>query len=113
MINQPHPDVSDADVARVIRRDYSQAQHEAVSRTLDLISDPRVKLGVLKLAGGRPEMIADLVQGAIEDYRDIIASAEYPKCMDEGFDLFRRPDDVQKQVIDQDWEQYKRWLDAE
>ncbi len=112
MADQPIPDVSDADVVRVIHRDYPPAQHEAVSQMLGRINDPRVKLSVLKLAEGNQEMIADLVRQAKEDYRDILASAEYSACMTEGFSLFKRPDEIQKKVIDQDWEQYKRWLDA-
>lgn len=112
MVDQPTPDVSDADVVRVIHRNYPQAQHEAVSRSLGGVDDPRVKLAVLKLADRKLEEVADLFQGAKEDYRDVIAWAEYPKCM-EDFRLFNRSVEVQKKVIDQDWEQYMRWLDAQ
>jgi len=67
----------------------------------------RVKLAVLKLAGPDLDKIQTMTKRAKEDFRDIIAWAEYPRQSKK----WSIPDGSTKQkLIDADKAEYQLWL---
>lgn len=70
---------------------------------------PRVRLAVLKLAGGDMQRLADHIEVANRDWRDVIAAAEYPAA----FRLpFQAAPSEQESAYAADWRQYQEWLYA-
>jgi hypothetical protein len=116
-VDQPVPSVTAADVARVIRRDFPAEKRAAVKDLLNQYKErcgpvppPRVHLAVLKLSAGSVQKVAKYVQDAVVDYRDVLAWAEYPRYFARGgFDS----DEEEQQVIDDDWAEYRGWLERE
>ncbi len=90
---QPTPNVTRADVERVLRRDFPPERVAEVLAMLDEYGpddwhrEPeRVRLAVLKLAAGNLERLRYELEGAKRDYRDVLSPAEYPgytarKCL--------------------------------
>jgi hypothetical protein len=118
MAEQPIPRVTRADVERIIRREFLPAQYETV---LALLAEygredwhrevDRVHLAILKLSAGDIDALRRELEAAKSDYRDVLAFAEYPACMRDGFNTFHLPTDEQQRIFDQDWAQYQDWLD--
>lgn len=79
--------------------DYGEADYER--------EPARVRLAILKLAGADAEKVAYYLGQARQDYRDVLAWAEYPREMREppgggpAIEKLRRADR----------EEYERWLD--
>ena len=114
-MDQPVPNVSAADVARVIKRDFPPEKHAAVKDLLNQykqqhgpVPPPRVHLAVLKLSEGSVQKVARFIQESFVDYRDVLAPAEYPRYSARGgFDS----DEEEQQVIADDWAEYRGWLE--
>lgn len=68
----------------------------------------RVRLGILKLAGTNPEMIQYFTIQACRDYRDILASAEYPNQMANPF-LRKNEPERARELEELDQKQYEDW----
>ncbi|MFO0848923.1 MAG: hypothetical protein U0871_10285 [Gemmataceae bacterium] len=114
-MSQPVPQVSVADVDRVIGRDVLAARRGEVTDLLRqyTASDgpvpvPRVHLAILKLSGGDPAKVAEFIAAAKQDYRDVLAWAEYPRYSARGG--FEEESEEQ-QAINDDWAEYKGWLE--
>jgi hypothetical protein len=113
-MEQPVPNVSRADVERIVRRDFGDADSVRVLEILDEYSsdygDPsRVQLAVLKLAAGDIAAVRREMETAKTDFRDVLAYAEYPRYSREiGFDDV--PKAFKQVVIEEDWRQYEGWL---
>jgi hypothetical protein len=116
MADQPVPEVTDEDVKRIALRDFGDAQVALALSILEEFGkqdwnrpDPRVRLAILKLANGDLDRLLDETKTAIEDYRDVLAAAEYPRYVREiGFGDV--PETMKQVVIDDDWRQYQEWL---
>ncbi len=116
-MKQPIPKVTDKDVERIALRDFGK---ENLSQVLDILQEygkqdwnrpgsPRVRLAILKLANGDLEELSKQTETAIQDFRDVLSLAEYPRYMAEiGFD--RVPSKNERAAIDDDWKQYCEWL---
>ena len=114
---QPHPSVTDADVERVVRRDYPQ---EHVAQVLAMLGEygdedwqreqPRVRLAVLKLATRSVEQVRYWIEAAKHDYRDVLGPAEYPLYEKKMFRIAKLSDEEHNRIIESDWAQYERWL---
>lgn len=112
---QPIPDVTEKDVERIVIRDYGQALLDHVLRILgEYGSRPgtrpgsaRVHLAILKVADGNLDTLAEIVELAIGDFRDVVSMAEYPNY------TYRYGSEIKdrQQAIDDDWRQYREWLD--
>jgi hypothetical protein len=110
MQNQPIPDVSRADVLRIIARDFPLAQQVEVLRELDALGEsakPRVQLAVLKLVNGRIAEFEKHLAYARRDWRDVLMWAEYPADAKIGWSS---PADAHHPAYQSDWEQYQAWL---
>ena len=114
---QPTPTVTAADVERVVRRDFPA---ERVAEVLGILNEygteswqrelDRVRLAALKLAAGDIEQLRRRVDTARQDYRDVLAYAEYPGYMSRVPGPGTRPPDEVQRIIDADWKQYQEWL---
>ncbi len=74
----------------------------------------RVQLAVLKLANGSCRAPQDYVDLAIQDYRDVLASAEYPREMNASHlartDLSPQQQKQLETIRKLDRQQYLTWL---
>jgi hypothetical protein len=114
---QPVPHVSPADIERVVRRDFSEAN---VPDALAILAEfgpavwhrecLRVRLAALKLAEGSLEKLRMAVDRAKRDYRDVLGPAEYPKFTQTGVPKGGSRSRNRQQVYFDDWQQYERWL---
>ena len=82
---------------------YGTAPHEQEAA--------RVRLAIIKLARSDRDKLEMLVAAAKEDFRDVLAAAEYPIQM-KG-DGWRLSDAERAPLIQQDREQYERWLEQD
>ncbi|WP_148264591.1 hypothetical protein [Christiangramia forsetii] len=67
----------------------------------------RISAAVLKIANKELEKIDFLIKKANEDFRDIVAEAEYPKSSSYGFG--KRNENERKDDYLKDWEDYSDW----
>lgn len=117
-MEQPTPTITRADVERVVRRDFPSGQYEDVMSVLAEYGETwhrepdRVQLAVLKLAAGKLDALRQNIKIAKEDYRDVLAGAEYPAYMEKtSSDPGLSPAERRK-IMDEDWRQYESWLNA-
>ncbi len=69
-----------------------------------------MRVAILKLANGDLDRLLNETKNAIEDYRDVLSEAEYPRYSREiGFN--DAPETLKQAVIDDDWRQYREWLE--
>jgi hypothetical protein len=112
--HQPTPSVSDSDVDRIVRRDYAPA---LVGEILELIATvevrekPRVVLSCLKLANGDLDWLRRQLADASGYYREILGEAEYPLATKRWSRIEALSDDEVQAIYDQDWRQYREWLE--
>ncbi len=115
-MDQPVPQVSEADVARIVARDFPPDQVAGVqgmlpeSGTKDWHREvPRVRLAILKLADGDLRKLRATLKTADQDYRDVLSYAEYP-----GYFVTISPSEPdaakRARAAIPDWEQYSAWL---
>ena len=89
----------------------SASEREAATALLEAIRSDRegdrVALAVLKLAGSDPAKVAEYVEAAKGDYRDVLAWAEYPRQMKLGPSA---SSPAIAQARQADAAEYRRWL---
>ena len=109
---QPVPQVTDDDVRRVAIRDFGQEKLSLVQSILGEYGTEtwhrevaRVRLAILKLAEGNLERLLNEILVAIQDYRDVIAPAEYPT-----YRRIEKDNAKLQKVYEDDWKQYNAWL---
>ena len=106
------------DVMMVARRDFGEEQFGGVMAVLSEYGvekwereKARVQLAALKLANGDREAIKKHIAVAKQDYRHVLAAAEYPEYFRYGmFRVRELPAKVQQLIIDSDWNRYQTWL---
>ena len=116
-MNQPIPEVTENDVIRIVKRDFSNKQFDAVMSILNEYGLEswqrgvnRVRLAVLKLAGGDLPALRCEIDVAKSDYRDVLAYAEYPGYMQKVSPSARLAEVERERIIRADWAQYQSWL---
>ena len=113
---QPVPKVSDADVERVIQRDFTSSEASKVRAALAAYGSDsqagaaRVRLAALKLSRGSLEELREQIEAAKIDCRDVLAAAEYPRASREWQRLAEASEAYRREVYDDDWRQYEAWL---
>jgi len=113
---QPVPKVTDADVARVVQRDFALPDQDEAMAQLAMYGNegwqreaPRVRLAILKLSEGSLERLGPNVETACRDYRDVLIQAEYP-AQHAGSMRGKWPRGEKAAAIASDWAQYSSWL---
>lgn len=110
------PDVTEADVERIIRRDYPAEAHDTIRemvRGVTVREKPRVILSCLKNAKGDLQKLKGELTNADGWYREIISEAEYPNYTKVMFRIDRLPPGEEERIIEKDKAQYLKWLHAE
>jgi hypothetical protein len=117
MTTQPAPNVTHADVERIVRRDFGAERAAEVLALLEGYGPERwhrhperVRLACLKLAHGELDRLRAQIENAQYDYRDVIGAAEYPGYMKRMFHIEKLPEEERQEIIDGDWRQYQDWL---
>ena len=110
----PAPSPLPAELERKLRSlhadDAARASATALlADVLAKVEGERVALAALKLAGADLDALARWVRAAREDYRDVLAWAEYPRQMRLGPDA---PLAEQARARREDAAEYARWLQA-
>lgn len=125
MLKQPVPEVTSGDVERVMRRDFPEDAHEAAKAILAgygteswQCGEERVRLAALKLAAGDLDRLEEEIQRATLDYHHVISAAEYPGYSVAVSSCGIPTDDEHcehaahaRKVMDEDWLQYRTWLE--
>ena len=119
MTSQPVPEVTQADIERVIGRDFATEDRAAALAALEAYGMEsherevvRVRLAALKLAKGSIEELRRQVSWAKLDFRDVIGPAEYPKAMKVS-SLIQLDQAERRRIYETDWKQYEEWLRRE
>lgn len=110
---QRHAEVSDADVERILSRDYPEAdlpQLRGLIRDVDVIEKPRVVAACLKNAGGSTERLRKELDDAPGYYREILSEAEYPMATKRWGSINKLSDSERQRIYDKDWAQYQEWF---
>jgi hypothetical protein len=115
------PQITREDVLRIIRREFSAENPDAILAILDQYGTEswqaerdRVHLAVVKLSGGDVAQLRDQVGIACRDYRDVIALAEYPEFLAIGLvGVDRMAEEEVRRLQQRDLEQYHQWLKRE
>jgi hypothetical protein len=109
---QPVARISDKNLCFLIEREFSD-QTELVKTKLNKIKSDtkqgknRISASVLKLANRDLAKVDFLIRRANEDFRDIVAEAEYPRTSSYGFG--ERNEKESKEDYLKDWEEYSNW----
>jgi len=94
------PDPEKRKAAEAALRQYGTESYE---------NEPaRVRLAVLKISGGDLELLRSNVATAKQDYRDILAYAEYPRQM--GQDSWKLSPAQNRALVAADRREYEGWL---
>jgi hypothetical protein len=111
VVRQPAGTYTEADLERVIARDFAPQFIPRVKALLSRYGREdwqrevlRVQMACLKCANGKLEALERAVNDACCDYRDVLGPAEYPT-----YDKARTPE-AKKKAIESDWKQLQSWL---
>lgn len=113
-MNQPVPKISDADVERLVRREFPLDADKALAvlneyGIKEYHREPaRVKVAVLRMAGGDLKRLRSYVDLAKTDYRDVLAPAEYPVYFRTIGASSTQAD--KDRAVAEDWRQYSSWV---
>jgi hypothetical protein len=113
---QYEPDVTEADVERILSRDYPPEVRDTIremTRGVTVSEKPRVILACLKNAGGDLQKLRGQLGEANGYYREIIGEAEYPNYMKAWSRIDRLSAEEQERIIEKDKVQYLKWLDPD
>ena len=115
--HQPVPQVTEADVARLVQRDFAPGDVAAALAMLGEYGHQswhnevvRVRVAVLKLAGTNLKELRRHLKVADRDYRDTLAAAEYPVYM-RSISPTEKNDLKQQLAVNSDWHQYREWFE--
>lgn len=110
-MDQPHGTYTEADLERIIARDFAPDSIPAVKDLLSRYGQEdwqreilRVQMACLKGANGDLKALEREVSVACMDYRDVLSAAEYPT-------YYRaRTPEAKEKAIEKDWNQLQSWL---
>ena len=109
-MSQPVPSYTEADLDRVVARDYP-GRVEQVLRILAQYGKERwhdeplrVRMACLKLGKGDTRELEKYLRDACQDYRDVLAWAEYPTYMTAW------TAEARTNAEETDWKQLQNWL---
>lgn len=110
------PDVSDADVERIVVRDFPVAEQDQIPALISQVQvreKPRVVLACLKNSGGDIIRLKYYLAEASGYYREHIGEAEYPNYIKKMFRIDRLTEAEKAEIIEKDKNQYLAWLHRE
>lgn len=119
-MDQPIPEFDEKDVVTIATRDYGEERLDKVMAILEeyekqLGSNPsnfRVYIDILKLANGNLKKVSAFTKLAIQDFREVISYAEYPRFTTE-IGMAAVAEEIEKEIIEDDWRQYCEWFEKD
>lgn len=110
-MDQPVPRVESDDVLRVLWREFGAAWPGAEQILAGYAGEEqdRVRMAVLRLAGGDLAELERMTLAARGDRRDVIACAESPGAM-RATSWPRLPESERERIAREDWDGYRRWV---
>ena len=112
-MSQYVPEVSEADVHRIVRSDYPAELHETIDemiQAVDVREKARVILACLKNAKRDFQKLRGELTNASGYWREIIAEAEYPNYTKQWLRIQTLDQAEQERIIEKDKDQYLKWL---
>jgi hypothetical protein len=112
-VEQYLPDVAEADVERIVRRDYAPQLQPVIGeliRAVEVREKPRVVMACLKNANGNFEKLKGELANASGWWREIISEAEYPNYTKKMFRIERLSAEERVRIVEKDRDQYLAWL---
>jgi hypothetical protein len=110
------PDVSDADVERILQREVPPEEQEEIRKLIRQVKvreKPRVVLACIKNSAGDIAKLRYNLGEASGYYREHIGEAEYPNYMKKIFRIDRLSEAEKSSLIERDKNQYLAWLNRE
>lgn len=107
------PEVTEADIERIVRRDYPPEMHRTIHDMIGGVEaweKPRVVMACLKNGNGDFEKLKGELANASGWWREIISEAEYPNYTKKMFRMDRLSAEEQQRIIEKDKKQYLEWL---
>lgn len=110
---QPFAKVDNKSLERIILREFGSQANEAKEKLLRVKyntpnSKYRISSAIIKLADRDINALDSLIEISNNDYRDVLARAEYPRCFNLGLDAIKRS--KIKQIYLADWKDYSNWV---
>lgn len=111
----PIANISENDIDRLVKRDFHPEEVIEILKLLSLYQSEtlngknRVHASILKLSNGNISKVRNYIEMANNDYRDVIALAEYPNFSEHAFNDDLVEDKV-KQLENSDYVQYAIWF---
>lgn len=103
-IRQIFPRENPADVLKILELYGANGEPEI----------PRVRLACLKLCGGDSNKLLEMIDAAKQDYRDVLAWAEFPNQLQtSAAELAAMPSDAASEIRERDRRQHLAWLRSE
>jgi len=109
------PSVSDADILRIVARDFAADQHPSILemiRSVTVREKPRVVAACLKNAQGNLAKLNSELSNAVDYWREIISEAEYPNYIKKYGRLRTLSTDQVAEIIEKDKQQYLAWFNG-
>lgn len=110
---QPTPPVSEADIPRIVSRDFAPDEAPAILDQIDRVVCPektRVVLACLKLSARSRQRLSSALNDAPGYYRELLAEAEIPLAS-RSWSRWQTMDPRKLQAaFDADMQQYLAWL---
>ena len=112
-MTQHIPEVTEADIDRIVRRDYPPEFHDEIHeriRAVEVIDKTRVIMACLKAGKGDMNTCRGHLANASGWWREIISEAEYPNYTKVWFHDERLSTEERERIIEKDKTQYLAWL---
>ena len=107
------PEVTEADIERIVRRDYPPEFHDEIHekiRAVDMVEKTRVVVACLKAGKGDMNTLRGNLANASGWWREIISEAEYPFYSKVWFHDDRLSPEEKDRIMEKDKAQYLAWL---
>jgi hypothetical protein len=110
---EPAAKISDKTLERLMRREFGSRAGEVNQKFQQVYSDtPRGKnrfsAAILKLANRDLDRVDYYISACNNDFRDVVAQAEYPRFTRVAFDEIAKC--KKRQFYLSDWKEYLNWL---
>src|ERR1700730_7591548 len=111
--HEPVAKISDKTLERLLRREFGDHASEVKEKLLHVKSDTpggknRISAAILKLSNGDLDKINYYIDLCNQDFRDVVAPAEYPRYSTVAFNEIPRW--KKRQFYLADWKEYSNWL---
>jgi hypothetical protein len=105
--------VTDKILNRLIQRDFGNQADNVKLKLRQITSDThngknRISAAVIKLSNKNSKAIDYYINLSMNDFRDLISQAEYPRCSNLEFN--EKGKQNMKRIYFDDWTDYSKWI---